>query len=59
MDVGDLLLAIGRDLPRDKKGGAGKQRKAAEKRPYCPPPGMVRLNGSFLWAGKSRENGTV
>jgi hypothetical protein len=52
MDLGDLLLAADQELPRGKKGMGGKQHNTTEKRPYCLPPGTVRLNGSFLWIGK-------
>ncbi|MDR0376741.1 MAG: hypothetical protein LBH70_03010, partial [Spirochaetaceae bacterium] len=43
LDLGDLLLAVGRELPGDKKDGAGQQRKTAEIRSYCLPPGTVRI----------------
>jgi hypothetical protein len=52
LDLGELLLAINQEPPGGKKGKAGKQL-------YRPAPGTVRLNGSFLWAGRTRKNGTV
>jgi hypothetical protein len=48
LDLRDLLAVVDQDLPGGRQGKTGKQA-------YCPPPGMVRLNGSFLWAGKSPE----
>jgi hypothetical protein len=55
LDLGDLLLAVGRELPGNEKDGAGQQYKTAEIRPYCLPPGTVRINGSFLWMGKQKD----
>jgi hypothetical protein len=45
----------GRAARKGKAGKRGKGGKAVVKRVYCPPPGTVRVSGSFLWAGKSRE----
>jgi hypothetical protein len=55
-----LLLAVNRELPGGRKGRAGKRDKADKGREtvkgtYCPPPGMVRVSGSFLWIGKGRK----
>ena len=60
LDLGELLLAVNRELPGGRKGRAGKRGKAGKggktgTRAYCLPPGTVRVSGSFLWAGKSRE----
>ena len=62
LDLGELLLAVNRELPGGRKGRAGKRGKAGKggrtgKRAYCLPPGTVRVSGSFLWAGKGREDG--
>jgi hypothetical protein len=64
LDLGDLLFAVNRELPGDKKGRAGKRGKAGkgsktDKRVCCLPPGTVRVSGSFLWMGKGRGSGTV
>lgn len=63
LDLGELLLAVNRELPCGRKGRAGKRGKAAGKggkagkRACCLPPGTVRVSGSFLWAGKGRGEG--
>jgi hypothetical protein len=47
LDLGELLLAVNRELPNGKKGGIGK-------RAYYPAPGTVRVSGSFLWTEKKK-----
>jgi hypothetical protein len=52
LDLGELLRAVNQELPGGKKSETRKQA-------YYPVPGMVRINGSFLWTGKKCEKGML
>ena len=50
------LLQTARNLPGDQKT---RRDKGKNQVPCSPVPGMVRINGSLLWIGKTQNNANI